>query len=95
MADDKGHEIDLHVFIFDENEHVIEGIKYPDGSLKGIGNIDEHKVRCISPDHMVKFHTGYQLRESDFKDVSVLCEKFNIELPEEYTLQKPQKIDPS
>lgn len=45
--------------------------------------IDE-KVRCISPAWMVKFHSGYELKEKDFQDVSALCEKFNLSLPEEY-----------
>ena len=84
MADDRGYRIDLHAFIFDRDGHVMEGIKYPDGSLTGTGKIDGCKVNCISVEHMVKFHTGYQLRDSDFKDVTVLCEKFGIELPEEY-----------
>ena len=33
---------------------------------------------------MVKFHSGYELKEKDFKDVSALCKKFGIELPEEF-----------
>ncbi|MFZ3073960.1 MAG: aminoglycoside nucleotidyltransferase [Minisyncoccales bacterium] len=84
MADGKGRRIDLHAFIFDGNGHVAEGIKYPDGSLAGTGTIDGRAVRCIPADHMVQFHSGYQLRDSDFKDVKALCEKFGIELPEEY-----------
>ena len=33
---------------------------------------------------MVKFHTGYKLRETDFKDVSALCARFGTDYPEEY-----------
>jgi hypothetical protein len=33
---------------------------------------------------MVKFHSGYELKEKDFTDVSALCEKFGLELPQEY-----------
>ena len=39
---------------------------------------------AASPEHMVMFHIGYTLRESDFKDVSALCEKFGIPYPKEY-----------
>ena len=31
---------------------------------------------------MVKFHSGYELKEKDFQDVAALCEKFGIELPQ-------------
>jgi putative acetyltransferase len=33
---------------------------------------------------MVKFHTGYPLDKNDFLDVKALCEKFEIEMPEEH-----------
>jgi lincosamide nucleotidyltransferase A/C/D/E len=57
---------------------------YPAASLTGTGIVNGHTVKCISPEYMVKFHTGYKLRDRDFKDVLALCERFGIELPEEY-----------
>jgi hypothetical protein len=33
---------------------------------------------------MVKFHSGYELRDKDFKDVSALCDRFGIDYPDEY-----------
>jgi lincosamide nucleotidyltransferase A/C/D/E len=48
----------------------------------GSGVISEKQVRCISPGWTIKFHSGYELK--DFKDVTALCEKFGVELPEEY-----------
>lgn len=84
MGDDSGHEIDFHVFVFDEKNHVVDGIQYPDGALAGTGVIAGVTVQCISPQHMVNFHTGYQLRESDIQDVTALCEKFGLEYPTEY-----------
>ena len=57
---------------------------YPTGSLTGTGTIDGHPVRCVSPEGMVKLHSGYELKEKDFRDVSALCEKLGIELPQEY-----------
>ena len=33
---------------------------------------------------MVKFHTGYRLRDTDVRDVSALCERFGIDYPDEY-----------
>jgi len=32
----------------------------------------------------VKFHSGYELKEQDFQDVSALCRKFGMDLPSEY-----------
>lgn len=60
------------------------GVQYSSESLTGTGTIEGHHVDCISPEWMVKFHTGYKLTKSDFRDVSALCERFGIELPAEY-----------
>jgi lincosamide nucleotidyltransferase A/C/D/E len=39
---------------------------------------------------MVKFHSGYGLEEKDFWDVSALCQKFGIELPEAFAKFRKQ-----
>jgi lincosamide nucleotidyltransferase A/C/D/E len=79
----------VHVIVFDDKGNglygpVEKGIMYPAASLTGSGAIDGHTVKCISPEWMVKFHSGYELKDKDFKDVSALCKKFGIELPEEF-----------
>lgn len=89
LGDEIGHEIDVHVIVFDEKGSfsygpIEDGERYPLATLSGSGVINGEKVKCISPEWMVKFHTGYKLRESDFRDVSALCKKFNIDLPDEY-----------
>ncbi len=84
LQDKMGHQVDVHAFIRDASGNVVGGIKYPTESLTGNGTIDGQPVRCISPEWMVKFHSGYDLKEKDFKDVSALCEKFGIPLPDEY-----------
>ena len=89
LGDEKGHEIDIHVIVLDANGNGIygpidNGEMYPADSLTGTGFIAGKAVRCISPEWMVKFHSGYELKEKDFRDVSALCEKFGIRLPEEY-----------
>jgi hypothetical protein len=33
---------------------------------------------------MVKFHTGYEPDENDYRDVRALCQRFGIEMPSEY-----------
>ncbi len=89
LGDDRGHEIDFHVIVFDNKGNGIygpteNGEVYPVGSLLGIGNVDGHSVRCIAPEYVVKFHTGYKPSESDFEDISALCKKFGIDFPEAY-----------
>ena len=53
-------------------------------SLTGRGEIEGHTVRCISSEWMVRFHSGYQLEEKDFRDVSALCKRFGIDLAAVY-----------
>jgi lincosamide nucleotidyltransferase A/C/D/E len=57
---------------------------YSADSVAGSGTIEGHLVRCISPEWMVKFHSGYELTEKDYQDVSALCEQYAIKLPQEY-----------
>ncbi len=84
MGDDKGRLIDIHSYTFDEEGRVIFGVEYPFDSLKGTGSIASYPVKCITPEWMVKFHTGYKLDENDYHDAKLLCEKFGIEIPAEF-----------
>jgi lincosamide nucleotidyltransferase A/C/D/E len=86
LRDEKGREIDIHVIVLDERGNGIygpvqNGEMYPGASLTGTGSINGQGVRCISPEWLVRFHSGYELKEKDYWDVSALCEKFGIELP--------------
>lgn len=89
LGDDNGHEIDVHVIVLDDKGNGIygpaeNGQMYPADSLTGEGIVEEKQVKCISPEWMVKFHSGYKLKEKDFNDVSAICEKYGIDLPKEY-----------
>ncbi|MBZ5562966.1 MAG: aminoglycoside nucleotidyltransferase [Acidobacteriia bacterium] len=89
LGDENGREIDFHIIVLDDHGNGLYGPKekgemYPAASLTGIGSINGRIVRCISPEWMVKFHSGYKLQEKDFRDVSALCKKFTIELPESF-----------
>ncbi len=77
LSDDRGHEIDFHVIVFDNEGNGIygpaeNGELYPVGSLLGIGNINGNSVRCISPECIVKFRTEYKLSDIDFRNISAL-----------------------
>jgi len=89
LADNHRREIDIHVIVLDEHGNGIygppeNGEMYPAAALAGIGSITGQTVKCISPEWTIKFHSGYELKEKDYKDVSALCEKFGIDLPVEY-----------
>jgi lincosamide nucleotidyltransferase A/C/D/E len=84
LGDDHDHRIDIHSFETDVSGENIFGVAYRAEHLTGIGMIEGYKVRCVAPDRMVKFHTGYPLDKNDFLDVKALCEKFDLELPEEH-----------
>ena len=89
LADANGREIDFHVLVLDVKGDGIYGPPennemYPAAALTGTGLLLGRTVRCISAEWAVKFHSGYELREKDFRDVSALCEKFGIQLPEAF-----------
>jgi len=84
LGDDKGHLIDVHSYTFDETGKNIFGVAYEPHHLTGIGIINGYQVKCIPPDIMVEFHTGYEVDENDYLDVKAICERFNIPLPTIY-----------
>ena len=89
LGDDEGRLIDVHVIVFNEAGDGIygpveNGDVYPGDALIEGGMIAGHSVRCLSPECLVEFHTGYPLRETDFHDVFALCERFGLALPKEY-----------
>jgi len=89
LGDEGGREIDVHVIVLDSHGDgvygpVENGQVYPSASLTGSGAIQGRTVKCISAEWSVKFHSGYQLKEKDFVDVSALCKKYGLDLPEEY-----------
>ena len=90
LADRGGREIDAHMISLDENGNGIygppeNGLMYPADSLMGTGMISGCAVRCISAQWMVKFHSGYELTEKDYQDVSAICETYRIAVPDEYS----------
>lgn len=84
LEDASKNQIDVHSYTFDEHGSNIYGIAYLPEHFTGEGVIGGYRVKCIAPEWMVKFHTGYATDENDFHDTRALCEKFNIPLPAEY-----------
>lgn len=84
LGDDQGHLIDFHSCTFDAQGNNIFGVPYPFASLQGTGSINGFPVRCVAPEWLVQFHTGYKLDENDYRDVKALCHQFGLEIPAEY-----------
>ncbi len=89
MGDKEARFVDFHVVELDEKGNGIygpaeKGVLYEADALTGKGKVGGVDVNCISPEWMVKFHTGYKLRPQDYHDVKQLCDKFQIDLPEDY-----------
>jgi len=84
LGDDHGHEVDVHSYVSDsEGEHRY-GTAYPRDSLTGVGSVNGKPVKCVAAEHMVRFRTGYKLRETDIRDVRALHERFGIPIPKEH-----------
>lgn len=88
MGSDNAQFVDFHVIEFDQNGNGMygpkeNGVMYSAEALSGRGKINGLPVKCISPKWVVKFHSGYDLRDKDIVDVLAVCEKFAIEVPEE------------
>lgn len=92
MGNDNGKEIDFHVIILDDDGNGLYGLPeavegtYPADALRGRGTIDGLPVRCTSPEFQIRSHSGYDLNDTDVKDVSALAHKFGLDLPQEFRM---------
>ena len=84
LADEHGCRVDVHSYELDAAGNNVHGVAYIAGHLTGRGFINGYPVRCISPEWLVKFHSGYELDRNDYHDVRLLCERFGIALPAEF-----------
>jgi len=85
LADAAGRCLDVHSFTLDEAGQNRGGVSYCREHLTGQGVIAGHPVRCVPPEWLVKFHTGYAVDEKDWRDVRLLCERFDIAIPVEFS----------
>lgn len=81
LEDDTGRYIDVHSYILNEDETSAGGVPYEAQHLRGEGRIQGHLIRCVPPEWLVQFHTGYEIDEKDWHDVRLLCQHFNIDIP--------------
>src|SRR3984957_6656739 len=84
LGDDLGHQVDVHSFELDAQGNNVFGCEYRSEHLTGEGTIRGRAVKCIPPQDIIQFHTGYKIDQADAEDVKALCENFRIEMPEEH-----------
>lgn len=89
LGDGAGRQVDVHAFTFNSDGDGVygppeNGDYYRAEALTGEGTIGDRRVRCISAEWLVRFHSGYELAQKDFRDVRALCTRFGIELPSEF-----------
>ena len=74
----------MHSYVLDERGQNVGGVPYERKHLVGKGAIAGMPVDCVPAEWLVKFHTGYELRDKDWHDVKLLCERFELEVPAEF-----------
>ena len=89
LGDGAGHEVDFHVIVLDDGGRGVYGPPengdfYPAEALAGEGSIDGRRVACTAPEWLVESHTGYEVDETDWADVSALCARFGLPIPDAY-----------
>ena len=86
LADQHGRQVDVHVIELDElgNGWFGSDEVYPASALTGTGTIAGRPVRCISPQWLVQFHTGYPVDIDDWHDISALCAQFDLPVPPDF-----------
>lgn len=89
LGDAYGREVDFHVVALDDNGNGVYGPRendevYPAGGLAGSGTIAGRVVNCLTAEQLVAFHTGYEPDAGDWADVSALCTRFGIPIPDGY-----------
>ena len=92
FADGEGRTVDVHAF--DTTIVTVDadgtrrcagdGLAYEADGFGGVGRIAGREVRCISPDTLVRYHTGYEVDADDWHDVRLLCERFDLPVPPDY-----------
>ena len=89
LADDRGLEVDVHAFAFDEAGNGVYRMSngkdwiFPAAGFAGRGKILNVDVRCLSPEVQVLCHAhGYVPKEKDFRDMELLEARFGVKLPQ-------------
>lgn len=91
FTDSSDRQVDVHLARFDETGKGLyrmsngEDWVFSPESLQGEGAIGERTVRCMTPEFQMLCKTGdFEPTENDYQDVTLLHERFGVEIPEMY-----------
>lgn len=84
LQTDSGDTIDVHSYELHADGSNKNGVAYIADHLNGEGRILGCRVQCVPPHWLVQFHTGYEVDETDWHDVRLLCERFGLRVPAAY-----------
>jgi lincosamide nucleotidyltransferase A/C/D/E len=68
---------------------VMNGVRFTTADLGGEGRILDTVVRCEAPEWALRCHTGYTPRAVDVSDVTRLCARLGLPLPEPFRAGMP------
>jgi lincosamide nucleotidyltransferase A/C/D/E len=89
LAHPRGGVVDLHVIVLDADGDGVLGAAgagnaYPAASMAGRGRLSGRAVDCVAAQWAVRFHDEYPGDADDCSDVRALCDRFGLEVPEQY-----------
>lgn len=82
LRDPGGAQVDVHSYVLNPDGSNRAGVPYIADHLSGQGQIGGVTLRCVPPEWLVHFHTGYEVDEGDWHDVRLLCARFDLPVPE-------------
>jgi lincosamide nucleotidyltransferase A/C/D/E len=92
LADSRDRRIDFHPVVFDPDGSARQigagpnggDARFPASGFTGRGVVSGCPLSCLSPELLVRFHTGYEPAAKDRHNVRLLCERFAIPVPSAY-----------
>src|SRR5260370_22224652 len=92
LRDAKARKVDVHAIVFDGAGNGLYGPPsadgkqemYQSGAVSGRGVVGGEAVRCVSPEFLMTYYTGYPISPTDAHDVHELHRRFGLDLPAEY-----------
>lgn len=90
LHDARSRRVDLHVYETLRDGRLQYGSVtspyfFSRDNLSGQGEIDGTAVRCERAEFALQNHAGYELRDVDRHDVALLCQRFGLQPPENFS----------